>query len=119
MNPRVSARPLCLSGQLGSNQRGDVQKHADGAAVSPNLGSTVADANASTATIIWSALTPGAGAVLLHPDPPTFGFSSLLEHFESVFLDFHLVKESILHLPKATNCTCGFTPELLTPYQIR
>lgn len=31
-----------------------------------------------------------------------------------MFFDFHLMKESILHLPKATNCTCGFTPELLT-----
>lgn len=36
------------------------------------------------ATIIWPDLTPGVGAVL-HPDPPTCGFSSLLEQFEGVF----------------------------------
>lgn len=53
--------------------------------------------NGVIAGIIWSALTPGAGAALQT-------VSSSVGLMEDQFLDFHLVKASILHFTNATNC---------------
>lgn len=63
---------------------------------------------------------PGFGhCMILQLDLAICGLFILLDHFEGIFFfDCHLMKESILHFPKATICTCWFSLELLGLYWI-